>query len=337
MTSLTKVERNVVDVHRAQAGTDDGGFVDGQRVAQTPRLTSVFVAASGRLWVHNNTRRKQARQDLYFHATYSVASTLTCSHRLKFWDIERHATTRELLRIQGFPETFTIPHGNAVRLTGNAVAVPCARHACECVVRAGECVTHVDLCAGIGGFSCALRDATDGGCACVGYSEIDSGACRVYEANFPNVDALGDARAVRAWPRADVLTAGFPCQPFSTSRTSAETHPSIDFYRTVLHAIAETRASAIVLENVPSIVTAGRGRWTDLLDGLRSMEFDVQHAVLDARAHGVPQARRRLYLVGVRGGRPMRPLIAPSVPAQCPILRDILEHSKKKEDVRVQQ
>ena len=203
--------------HRRVAGTDDGRFVDGQRVRQWEGATSVYFADSGRLWVHNDTPRKQAYQELYFHSLQSVCNTLTCSHPIKFWDLERYATPRELLRIQGFPEDFVAPVTSATRLVGNAVAVPCAAHACACVGDSGR-VTHVDLCAGIGGFSCALRSVcTPSG---VGFSEVAPASIRCFQQNFPDVPCLGDAEdATVVWPTCDVLTAGFPCQPFSSANS----------------------------------------------------------------------------------------------------------------------
>ncbi|MEC7001812.1 MAG: DNA cytosine methyltransferase, partial [Actinomycetota bacterium] len=141
MATLSETETRVIETHRAYAGAGSC-FVDGQRVRQWDNATSVYFSETGRLWVHNDTARRQARQDLYFHSVDSVCGTLTCSHALKFWDLGRIATPRELLRVQGFPENFVCPPTRVQRLVGNAVAVPCATHACRCVVSEGEVVRH---------------------------------------------------------------------------------------------------------------------------------------------------------------------------------------------------
>lgn len=302
---LSDTERKVIERHRSEAGIEDGSFVDGLRVHQWENATSVYFASTGRLWVHNNTARKQALQELYFHSMRSICNTLTCAHAIKFWDLERHATPRELLRLQGFPDWFKTPLSCATRLVGNAIAVPCAAHACSCVVdRDEQGVTHVDLCAGIGGFTCALSMACPGS-TCVGFSEINTAAIKSYRHNYPDVPELGDAESDAVqWPQCVVLTAGFPCQPFSSanSRARRDAHEKRDFFQTVVDVIQKTNAQRIVLENVQNLLTVGRERFQSMTRQLQAVGFTFDYAVLNAKDFGVPQHRKRVYIVGRRDG-----------------------------------
>lgn len=328
---LSETALRVLDRHAAEAGTEraaDGtvrAFVDGKRVEQWEGASSVYYAATRRLWVHNHTERKQSYQELYFHARDAVCATLTCSHPLKFWDLRRCASARETARVQGFPDAFVLPRRRFVFLFGNAVAVPCAAHALTRVVDGDAPLRHLDLCAGIGGFACALR-AVAPAATCVGYSEILPAAVACYARNFPDAPALGDARAVRAWPAADLVTAGFPCQPFSTANTNIaapDEHARVDFYKVVLEAVRASGATRVVLENVPQLLTQG-ARWALLTDALDALGFARTHAVLDAAEFGVPQRRRRLYLAARRDGVAPRPMDA-YVPAAPVTLEAVLE------------
>jgi len=318
---LSERERRVVDHHLKEAGMRDGA-----RVVQWPGATSVFFLDTGKMWVHNNTPRKQAKQELYFHSVNSIASTITCAHPLKFWDLRRHATPREMARIQGFPESFILPRTCPVRLFGNAVAVPCATHAVSCVVEPTECVRHLDLCAGIGGFSIALKRATSMS-RCVGYSEISPAAIKCFTANFPEAPSLGNAQDVESWPACDILTAGFPCQPFSVSNTRERRnkHRNREFFRVVLDAVRLSKATRIVLENVASIVNTGNEQWSTLCDTLRNeLGFTLEYAVLDAKDFGVPQTRKRMYIIGRNDGIPFKS-VKKFTPTPCVRLSSILE------------
>ena len=71
--------------------------------------------------------------------------------------------------------------------------------------------THLDLFSGIGGFALAAAAA---GFQTIGFSEIDPYACTILEQNWPDIRNYGDIRNIRG-VRADLVTGGFPCQPFS--------------------------------------------------------------------------------------------------------------------------
>lgn len=323
VVSLNERELGVVRKHRAESQMRDG-----VRVVQWPGACSVYYEATGRMWVAYDTARRESYQELYFFSTRSVCGTLTCSHPLKFWDLERPATPRETARVQGFPEHFVVPATRYHRLLANAVAVPCAAHAVSCVVDAADApLTMVDLCAGVGGFAFAAHRACGGAdrVECVGFSEVLPAAVKCYRANFPDVPALGDATAIVEWPRCDLLTAGFPCQPFShaNSRERRASHTKRGFFETVLDAVAGTACSRVVFENVVGLRNSPV--WTVLCDSLRDLGFTLDHAVLDARDFGLPQARKRLYLVGRRDGTPPRPVANVTPTPHTATLADVLE------------
>lgn len=319
MASLSEREATVVDTHFASSPPSQDA-----RVVHTSEMATLFQTSTGRLSAHKTSDRRFPRhQELVFHSVGSVSTTLTCSHTLKFWDLRRHATPRETARLQGFPDWFRIPTSRYNRLFGNAVSVPCARFACSRVVgEEEEGVTMIDLCSGVGGFHVAANEACRKGVECVGYSEVDVAAVKSYALNFPSVPALGDATRVREWPRCDLLCAGFPCQPFSKSRSESEPHRNIDFFKVVTEAVRKSGATRIVFENVPQLQS--NPRFEEMRGELEEMGFRVEWKVLNACEFGLPQVRRRLYVVGRRDGRDVRSL-SDHVPLPTRTLGSILE------------
>lgn len=316
---LSQRERDVLERH------ERANPASGERVPQWDGWLSVYMKDTGRLWVHNDQPRRQAIQELVFHSVDSVSTTLTCSHTLKFWDLKRSATPRETARLQGFPETFKLPPSRYNRLIGNAVAVPCAAHALACLMLPHNDVTHIDMCAGIGGFTFAGQ-AVGLNMTCVGYSEVMTAALKCYKLNFPDAPCLGDATTVKVWPKAQLLTAGFPCQPFSkcNSRLRRDTHTHQDFFEVVLHAIEQSQVDYVVLENVATLLSSGAEKFKQLKHGLTRLGFDMDMHVLNAREFGLPQSRKRLYIIANRTGSPMRPL-KDYLPQAASTLRSILD------------
>jgi DNA (cytosine-5)-methyltransferase 1 len=191
----------------------------------------------------------------------------------------------------------------------------------------------IDLFAGIGGFRLALEPL---GGRCVFSCDWDRFARQTYRANFGEEPA-GDIRDVdeRKIPAHDILTAGFPCQPFSISGVSKKNslgrpHGFADrtqgtLFFDVVRIINQHRPWAFILENVRNLRSHDGGRTFEVI--LQTLERDlgyhVDHRILDARTL-VPQHRERVFIVGFREPREMLWPTLNEV-AKVPRLRDILQ------------
>lgn len=189
----------------------------------------------------------------------------------------------------------------------------------------------IDLFAGIGGFRLAFEAA---GANCVFSSEWSRFAQDEYEANFGERPA-GDITEIDATsiPDHDILTAGFPCQPFSIAGVSKhqslgnahgfehETQGTLFF--DVARIIQTKQPAAFVLENVKNLKSHDKGRTFRVIERTLSEElgYHIHHKVIDA-ARIVPQHRERIFIVGFKEPQPFH---FPELADQHPRLADILE------------
>ena len=320
---LNEAQCAVIDRH-----FDRFGRSEHSRLRIDEKQSSVYNPCTARLHVHKHDRRLSGKQELVFDSAAGRATSLT-SHTLKLWDRRRHASAREYARIQGFPESFVLPRQLVANLFGNAVAVPCALHACRSVVGSDGAApgTLLDLCAGIGGFHLAAQMAFPR-IRCVGFCDVKPAAVQCYKENFPDVPALGDITAVQEWPRADLLTAGFPCQPFSRAcdiKVRA-VHKDRLFYEHVFDAIDAARPNYVVLENVRSLACpTGKPQLDAILNAFRDRGYHTNHRILDAADFGLPQQRFRIYIVARLDGSVEVP---PAPSCARTTLGDILEDAE---------
>jgi DNA (cytosine-5)-methyltransferase 1 len=180
----------------------------------------------------------------------------------------------------------------------------------------------VDLFAGVGGFHAALSGL---GLECTFASEIDEAARRVYAQTW-NFSPSGDIReSSAAVPRATVLAAGFPCQPFSKSgfqRGEAEARGTL--FWNICEAIDASRPDIVVLENVRNLAgPRHRGTWEAIVGALRTRGFLVASDPIVFSPHwlppdlgGTPQVRERVFVVGIRVGEPTASRLDPEPPLQ---------------------
>lgn len=181
-------------------------------------------------------------------------------------------------------------------------------------------ITFIDLFAGIGGFHWAFHNC---GAECVFVSEWDDAARKTYEHNFkkvsPNLfkvisdkDKLfftpnfaGDITKVdaKSIPDFDVLTGGFPCQPFSQAGLKKgfnETRGTLFF--DIARIIKEKQPKAFFIENVRGLLTHDNGQTFETIKRIITEElgYSFFHKIIRASDFGVPQHRPRLFMVGFK-------------------------------------
>ena len=184
--------------------------------------------------------------------------------------------------------------------------------------------TFIDLFAGIGGIRIAFESA---GGTCVFASEWDKNAQKTYSLNF-NHTPQGDITKIpsKEIPNHDILTAGFPCQPFSIigqGKGFSDTRGTLFF--DIERILKDKAPHAFLLENVKRLKSHDKGRtFKTIIKTLKTLGYYVHHTVLDARDFGLPQKRERAFIVGFKENYPFN---FPSQPVDGKYLKliDILE------------
>lgn len=166
-------------------------------------------------------------------------------------------------------------------------------------------IRFVDLFAGIGGIHTGLSQAIEEAGyipKCVLTSEIKPYAIKVLEKNYNQECMVGDITQVDASgiPDFDILCAGFPCQAFSSAgkrKGFADTRGTLFFE--VERILREKKPKGFILENVEGLVNHDGGKTLEvILTKLLELGYQVNHKVLNSSDFGVPQDRRRIYIVG---------------------------------------
>lgn len=169
----------------------------------------------------------------------------------------------------------------------------------------------VSLYSGAGGLDAGFIEA---GFEPVWANDFDPVAVETYNENIPGKHAhAGDIDSVCAsLPSADeveLVIGGPPCQGFSVAGHMRADDPRSQHVWRFLEIVEELRPRAFVMENVAAL--AVNKRWSGLIEALKSkaesLGYTVEILVLDASHYGVPQARRRMFLVGVLKARPQKP------------------------------
>ena len=194
-------------------------------------------------------------------------------------------------------------------------------------------LTHASFFSGVGGLDLGFEKA---GIRTVSVSEIDPFARAVLASRFPDVPQLGDIVALADhelssvvqptadvlqrrggptdseggttssddWKTADIWSAGFPCQDLSVAgkrKGFTDGKRSVLAF-TFLNLVERFRPRWLVLENVPGLFTSNDGRdFLALLNEVDQLGYGISWRTLDARFFGVPQRRRRVFIVASLG------------------------------------
>lgn len=170
--------------------------------------------------------------------------------------------------------------------------------------------TFIDLFAGIGGFHLAFHNC---GARCVFASEWDEFARRTYEHNFRKMSPelfekglfAGDITKVNATqiPDFDILTGGFPCQPFSQAGLKKgfnETRGTLFF--DIARILKEKQPKAFFIENVRGLLNHDDGKTFATIKNVieQDLGYSFFYKIIFASDFGVPQHRPRLFMVGFK-------------------------------------
>jgi DNA (cytosine-5)-methyltransferase 1 len=168
----------------------------------------------------------------------------------------------------------------------------------------------VGLFSGIGGIELGLARA---GHPSLLLCEIDRGARAVLDARLPDIAKHDDICTLKALPKdTQLVAAGFPCQDLSQAgQTRGIEGARSGLVGEVFRLLTKSRVPWVVLENVPFMLQLARGQALEVIvSALEALGYQWAYRVVDARAFGVPQRRRRVYLVASLVDDPRRVLFA---------------------------
>jgi DNA (cytosine-5)-methyltransferase 1 len=174
----------------------------------------------------------------------------------------------------------------------------------------------IDLFAGIGGFHLAFHNAgknLDTYTKCVFSSEWDNAARKTYTANFHKIEPelfetdnfAGDITKVdpKSIPDFDILTGGFPCQPFSHAgfkKGFADSRGTL--FHDIVKIIKEKKPAAFFLENVSHLLKHDNGRTFETIKKIieEDLKYSFHYKIVKASDFNLPQHRARLFMVGFK-------------------------------------
>jgi DNA (cytosine-5)-methyltransferase 1 len=170
-------------------------------------------------------------------------------------------------------------------------------------------IRHGSLFSGIGGFDLAASWLN---WVNVFQVEIDQFCLKVLEKHFPTTKRYSDIKEFNGkeyYGKIDVISGGFPCQPFSQAGQRKGKEDERALFPEMLRIIQEIKPSWVVAENVYGIVNIDNGRYFDeILSSLENIRYEVQPFIIPASAVVAPHQRYRVWIVansgsvGNRGG-----------------------------------
>ena len=164
-------------------------------------------------------------------------------------------------------------------------------------------MNYLSLCSGVEAASVAWKKL---GWNPVAFSEIEKFPSEVLQHQYPNVPNLGDMTNFKEWNfdrTIDLVVGGTPCQSFSVAglRKGME-DPRGNLALTFCAILNKFRPKWFVWENVPGVLSSNKGRdFGSFLGAVAELGYGFSYRVLDAQNFGVPQRRRRVFVVGHLG------------------------------------
>ena len=200
----------------------------------------------------------------------------------------------------------------------------------------------LDAFAGIGGIRLAFERAAKAAglpCGCAAAIECDRNSRATYAANFGHEPEFGDITAIgdmSSLPDHDILLGGFPCQVFSRNgkfyNKNDRTLGDDDRKNLVTHLfriLAAKMPKAFLFENVKEMLTIrntdGTSFFGTVRENISQLGYYMAHRILDAKDYGLPQQRRRVYMVGFRSEGEWTEFHFPDFRRKATCVRDVLQ------------
>lgn len=168
--------------------------------------------------------------------------------------------------------------------------------------------TVVSLFAGVGGFDLAFERA---GAKVIASVEIDKNCQKVLAKHFQQSTIFGDIAGVTGEqlisagfiPTTGIITGGFPCQDLSVAGKQAGLGGSRSgLFWEICRLLDETKAQGFVLENVGGLLSSNNGRdMRAVINALNERGYGIAWRSFNSQHFGVPQRRRRVFIVGFLG------------------------------------
>ena len=153
----------------------------------------------------------------------------------------------------------------------------------------------IDLFSGIGGFTLGLEST--GGFETIQFVENELWCQKILAKNFPGVPIAGDIREYEG-RKADVVTGGFPCQPFSVAGKRKGTRDDRYLWKEMLRVIKTSKPRWVIGENVRNLTSIQEGMvFEQVCTDLENEGYEVQSFIIPASAVNAPHQRYRVWIV----------------------------------------
>lgn len=193
----------------------------------------------------------------------------------------------------------------------------------------------VSLFSGVGGICLGFKQA---GFNIIWANDIDKYACTTYRLNFPEVTLVeGDIQNIdsKDIPDCDVITAGFPCQPFSIAGYQKGLNdPRGKLFYEIIRIIHDKQPRIVFLENVKNLVSHNNGEtFSKILQSLHNEGYYVKYKIMNSMDYGnVPQNRERVYIVCFKYKEDWENFEFPQPIPLTKSISDIINLAEKKDD-----
>jgi DNA (cytosine-5)-methyltransferase 1 len=158
----------------------------------------------------------------------------------------------------------------------------------------------IDLCAGTGGFTLAFEETKK--VECIYANDISEKSKKIYDENYKHKLTLGNICDIKVEdiPEHDILTAGFPCQPFSIAgKLLGFNDERSNVFWKIKDIIAFHKPRFVILENVKNLESHDNGNTLKIIkDNLNEINYKIKYKVLDTCKYTeIPQHRERIFII----------------------------------------